>query len=285
MPPASFSIYNTPSGRLLLKPTGNINSGSDYQIPSKQTKRYIAEFPQLADYEDLLKRGGMDIHFVIRPIQPKNSDVIYYLTVPFHEEAIKNLSLAFTIDSTAPTVTPTLSTSNIVPTNTATSTQAPTNTPTPVLTSTYTPPPLIREDPSNDVVITQIGAFGESAYISGPVTIEQFLLGNSETHYRLEASIRNNLPQDVLIKHVSILAVKPSGYACYQTFPELTSIYEISDTLTISSILGSKKKLELTGSVVEKETPDFSYEVKGYFDDGVFCGDKELKFSKSRIEG
>lgn len=110
----------------------------------------------------------------------------------------------------------------------------------------------------------------EFEYQDGPVDIEQILIGSSQTHYRIEMTIRNSLNQDVLVKRLNLVLANQTPMACYELFP-LT--FSISDTFEIRNRNG---KVEFIGTGYKDGQQDYSYQIIG----GAFrsCGTTLVRF-------
>ncbi len=109
----------------------------------------------------------------------------------------------------------------------------------------------------------------EDTITASPLDILSLLVGQSDTDYRFDLTIRNtDSESDRLISHIDIKAVQ-MDFSC-DSHPEW---YRISDTLIVQQI--SNSTFSAQGHVTNNLNTSFEYPVRGMFEIGG-CGERSF---------
>jgi len=99
------------------------------------------------------------------------------------------------------------------------------------------------------------------------ITTEQVLLSTSDTHYRIEAVVKNPLQQDVLVTHVSVIAIALKEYdegAC-NGGPKICGGSSTRYTLANAAkvITATQEKTIFDFALSPQEQPEYTYSAEG----------------------
>lgn len=138
--------------------------------------------------------------------------------------------------------------------------------------------PVISDDPKDN------GFSSESR----DVAIEQLLTGSSETHNRIDLTIRNDLPRDVLVTKMRLRIAVPICNLGETRWSGVT--IQVEDEIEVVGASGYP--VRLTGKHILTQDPDYKYPIVGWLEinpvsvqpnqqlgDAWFCSDLFLQFN------
>ncbi len=112
------------------------------------------------------------------------------------------------------------------------------------------------------------------------LTIPQILISETDSMYRIEATINNPFKQEILIKGISLYTSEDEHVMCLPT-PGPPASYQLSDLFSVKS--SGESNLVFQGTVVNLSDSDFRYKVNGESYYGCGTHNLNLEFDTSFI--